>query len=355
MVKSLSDVVLMFEQIYSQKKRDKGIIDFNDIEHFALQILTETDENGDFVFDEEGKNIPSDIALEYREKFYEIFIDEYQDSNLVQEVLLSTIAKVENPNRFMVGDVKQSIYRFRQAKPEIFLEKYANYDTEEGSKNRKIMLYKNFRSRKEVVDSANYIFENIMSRNIGEIEYNENERLNLGASFKECEEENAIVGGATEIHLMQKSSKVEESSDEEEEREEIDNIQLEARMIGKIIKDLVKPNENGQVMKVYDKKLDSYRAVEFKDIVILLRATSSWAPVFVDELMNMDIPTYADTGIGYFDTIEIKTILSLLQIIDNPMQDIPLIAVLKSPMFGFTPEELIDIRIEDRQKSFYEV
>ena len=256
----------------------------------------------------------------------------------------------------MVGDVKQSIYRFRQAKPEIFLEKYANYDTEEGSKNRKIMLYKNFRSRKEVVDSANYIFENIMSRNIGEIEYNENERLNLGASFKECEEENAIVGGSTEIHLMQKSSKVEESSDEnEQEREEIDNIQLEARMIGKIIKDLIKPNENGQVMKVYDKKLNSYRAVEFKDIVILLRATSSWAPVFVDELMNMDIPTYADTGIGYFDTIEIKTILSLLQIIDNPMQDIPLIAVLKSPMFGFTSEELIDIRIEDRQKSFYEV
>ena len=346
-VKSISDLVISFEEKYQEKKKEKGIIDFSDIEHFALDILTDKDE--------EGNVIPSDVAKIYIDRFSEIFIDEYQDSNLVQEVLLSTIAKVENPNRFMVGDVKQSIYRFRQAKPEIFLEKYANYDTEEGSKNRKIMLYKNFRSRKEVVDSANYIFENIMNRNIGEIEYNENERLNLGASFKECEEENAIVGGATEIHLMQKSSKVEESSDEEEEREEIDNIQLEARMIGKIIKDLIKPNENGQVMKVYDKKLDSYRAVEFKDIVILLRATSSWAPVFVDELMNMDIPTYADTGIGYFDTIEIKTILSLLQIIDNPMQDIPLIAVLKSPMFGFTPEELIDIRIEDRQKSFYEV
>ncbi|MDO7206565.1 3'-5' exonuclease [Paraclostridium bifermentans] len=116
----------------------------------------------------------------------------------------------------------------------------------------------------------------------------------------------------------------------------------------------MKPNEDGKVTKVYDKKIDGYRNVEFKDIVILLRATSSWAPVFVEELMNMDIPTYADTGIGYFDTIEIKTILALLQIIDNPMQDIPLIAVLKSPMFGFTPEELIDIRIEDRQKSFYE-
>jgi ATP-dependent helicase/nuclease subunit A len=347
-VKSISDLIVTFEERYQEKKREKGIIDFSDIEHFALAILTDKDE--------EGNTIPSDVAKTYIEKFSEIFIDEYQDSNLVQEVLLSTIAKVENPNRFMVGDVKQSIYRFRQAKPEIFLEKYAKYDTEEGSKNRKIMLYKNFRSRKEVVDSANYIFENIMSKNIGEIEYNEAERLNLGASFKDCEEDNVFVGGPTEIHLMQKVSKVEENpEDEEQEREEIDNIQLEARMIGKIIKDLIKPDENGQVMKVYDKKIDSYRQVEFKDIVILLRATSSWAPVFVDELMNMDIPTYADTGIGYFDTIEIKTILSLLQIIDNPMQDIPLIAVLKSPMFGFTPEELIDIRLEDRQKSFYEI
>lgn len=347
-VKSISDLIINFEKRYQEKKREKGIIDFNDIEHFALAILTDTDEN--------GNQIPSDAAKVYIEKFSEIFIDEYQDSNLVQEVLLSTISKVETPNRFMVGDVKQSIYRFRQAKPEIFLEKYANYDTEKGSENRKIMLYKNFRSRKEVVDSANYIFENIMSRNIGEIEYNQDEKLNLGASFKECEEENSVVGGPTEIHLIQKNSKVNEKDDEEEqEQEEIDNIQLEARMLGKIIKDIMKPDENGQMMKIYDKRIDNYRNVDFKDIVILLRATSSWAPVFVDELMNMDIPTYADTGIGYFDTVEIKTILALLQIIDNPMQDIPLIAVLKSPMFGFTPEELIDIRIENRDKSFYEV
>ena len=346
-VKAISDLVISFENKYQEKKREKGIIDFNDIEHFALEILTDKDEYGNI--------LPSDVAKTYVEKFSEIFIDEYQDSNLVQEVLLSTIAKVEVPNRFMVGDVKQSIYRFRQAKPEIFLEKYANYDTEEGSENRKIMLYKNFRSRKEVVDCANYIFENIMSKSIGEIEYNQNERLNLGAVFKECEEENSIVGGPTEIHLIEKNNKKNENSDEEEqEQEEIDNIQLEARMLGKIIKDIMNSKENGEIMKVYDKKIDNYRNVEFKDIVILLRATSSWAPVFVEELMNMDIPTYADTGIGYFDTIEIKTVLALLQIIDNPMQDIPIIAVLKSPMFSFTPEELIDIRIDNRDVSFYE-
>ena len=348
-VKSISELVIEFEDNYQDKKREKGIIDFNDIEHFALTILTAKDED--------GNTIPSDVAKLYIDKCTEIFIDEYQDSNLVQEVLLSTIAKVETPNRFMVGDVKQSIYRFRQAKPEIFLEKYANYDTEKGSSHRKIMLYKNFRSRKEVVDCANYIFENIMSRSIGEIEYNENERLNLGASFKECEEENVIVGGPSEIHLIQKTTKVEKSSEDEEaenNEEEIDNIQLEARMVGKIIKDLMKPDENGNITKVYDKKTDSYKPVDFKDIVILLRATSNWAPVFVDELMNMDIPTYADTGVGYFDTIEIKTILSLLQIIDNPMQDIPLLAVLKSPMYSFSPEELIDIRLENKLNSFYE-
>ena len=218
----------------------------------------------------------------------------------------------------MVGDVKQSIYRFRQAKPEIFLKKYADYDNEKGSLYRKIMLYKNFRSRAEVVDCANYIFENTMSENIGEINYTEEERLNLGAIFKENTDENAIVGGPSEIHIMQTKAKAEEKNDDkeienntEEEQEEIDNIQLEARMVGNIIKDLMNTSDDEKIQKIYDKRLDDYRPVQFKDIVILLRATSAWAPVFADELMNMNIPTYADTGIGYFDTIEIKTIMSL--------------------------------------------
>ncbi|AXU71003.1 TPA: helicase-exonuclease AddAB subunit AddA [Clostridioides difficile] len=358
-VKPISSVVLRFEEEYSNKKREKGIIDFNDIEHFALNILTDVDEKGNIV--------PSDIAVGYRNKFYEIFIDEYQDSNLVQEVLLKAVANTETPNRFMVGDVKQSIYRFRQAKPELFLQKYNNYNDKKGSSHRKIMLYKNFRSREEVVGAVNYIFENIMNENIGEIEYTEKERLNLGANFNVDTDEKSIIGGATEIHLIQKDNKLDDDiindkddrinnkEDEIEEEEKLDNIQLEARMVGKIIKDLMKVNEDGKIQKVYDKGIDGYRPVEFRDIVILLRATSAWAPVFADELMNMDIPTYADVGVGYFDTIEIKTILSLLQIIDNPMQDIPLISVLKSPIFGFTPEDLIDIRVQSKDKIFYEV
>lgn len=358
-VKPISSVVLRFKEEYSNKKREKGIIDFNDIEHFALNILTDIDEKGNIV--------PSDIAVGYRNKFYEIFIDEYQDSNLVQEVLLKAVANTETPNRFMVGDVKQSIYRFRQAKPELFLQKYNNYNDKKGSSHRKIMLYKNFRSREEVVDAVNYIFENIMNENIGEIEYTEKERLNLGANFNVDTDEKSIIGGATEIHLIQKDNKLDDDiindkddrinnkEDEIEEEEKLDNIQLEARMVGNIIKDLMKVNEDGKIQKVYDKGIDGYRPVEFRDIVILLRATSAWAPVFADELMNMDIPTYADVGVGYFDTIEIKTILSLLQIIDNPMQDIPLISVLKSPIFGFTPEDLIDIRVQSKDKIFYEV
>ncbi|EJA6609518.1 TPA: helicase-exonuclease AddAB subunit AddA [Clostridioides difficile] len=358
-VKPISNIVLRFEEEYSNKKREKGIIDFNDIEHFALNILTDVDEKGNIV--------SSDIAVGYRNKFYEIFIDEYQDSNLVQEVLLKAVANTETPNRFMVGDVKQSIYRFRQAKPELFLQKYNNYNDKKGSSHRKIMLYKNFRSREEVVDAVNYIFENIMNENIGEIEYTEKERLNLGANFNVDTDEKSIIGGATEIHLIQKDNKLDDDiindkddrinnkENEIEEEEKLDNIQLEARMVGNIIKDLMKVNEDGKIQKVYDKGIDRYRPVEFRDIVILLRATSAWAPVFADELMNMDIPTYADVGVGYFDTIEIKTILSLLQIIDNPMQDIPLISVLKSPIFGFTPEDLIDIRVQSKDKIFYEV
>lgn len=358
-VNSLSKILKRFIELYSERKREKGIIDFNDIEHFALDILIKKDEKGDFLEDENGKAVGSDIALEYREKFYEIFIDEYQDSNFVQEVLLSTIAKTKTPNRFMVGDVKQSIYRFRQAKPEIFLDKYATYGTQKGEKNRKIMLYKNFRSRKEVIDSCNYVFENIMSKNIGEIEYTQDEALNLGASFKENLEEKVIVGGATEIHLMEKAQKTTEDNqnDEEQPEEELDNIQLEARMVGKIIKNLMLPDEEGNIQKVYDKKLDDYRVVDFKDIVILLRATSAWAPVFADELINMGIPTYADTGMGYFDTIEIKTIMAFLRIIDNPMQDIPLLSVLKSPILpctSFTPEDFIDIRLENNNTNLYE-
>ncbi|MGI1690467.1 helicase-exonuclease AddAB subunit AddA [Thermoanaerobacter uzonensis] len=347
-MKALVDLILLFDKKYTDKKREKGIIDFNDIEHFSLQILTQVDENGNVK--------PSEAALMYREKFQEIFVDEYQDSNLIQEVILSTIAREDTPNRFMVGDVKQSIYRFRQANPYIFFEKYNTYSSKEEDKNKKILLYKNFRSRPQIIDAVNFIFKKIMSKNVGEIDYTEEEKLNYGADFG-IPPLDAIVGGPVEIHLIEKNDKTPEEEElevyGEEEEEIIDNIQVEARVVAQRIKELVTQNKKNTFM-IYDKNLKNYRSLEYRDIVILLRATERWAPVFLEELINADIPAFADTGTGYFETTEIKTILSLLQVIDNPMQDIPLLAVLRSPIFSFTPEELIDIRLEEPNKTIYE-
>lgn len=339
-MKCLSKTIIEFKNIYDKKKRERNILDFNDLEHFCLDILVEKDE--------EGNIKPSPAALEYREKFEEILVDEYQDSNNVQEVILNIISKKddENPNVFMVGDVKQSIYRFRQADPQLFLNKYENYSEEE-SKYRKITLYKNFRSRKEVIDAVNYIFKNIMSKEIGEIEYTDNESLNLGADYSECKIENGYCGGPVELHVIDRDI-------DKEDENNLNSMELEARFVGQRIKELMSPKD-GKKFMVYDKKINNYREIQYKDIVILMRATSKWALVFTEELGNMGIPVYADSNIGYFETIEIITIMSLLQIIDNPIQDIPLLSVLKSPIFSFTSEEIISIRMIDKEIPFYEV
>ncbi|GAA0730842.1 helicase-exonuclease AddAB subunit AddA [Clostridium malenominatum] len=346
-IKCLTYLVNEFSRRYQERKKERNIVDFNDIEHYALEILTD--------YDEDGSPKPSSVAIEYRKKFDEVLVDEYQDSNLVQEVILRGVARDTIPNMFMVGDVKQSIYRFRQAKPELFLNKYNTYSLEEGEENRKIKLFKNFRSREEVINGANYIFTQIMSENIGELEYDENEKLNLGADYPKPKE-SINYAGPIEIHLMEKSgttSEVEEESGMiyEEEEEIPDNIQLEAKIVGKRIKEIM--NEENPYM-VLDKGSKEYRRVQFRDIVILMRATYEMAPIFMEELNNMDIPVFADTSSGYFETTEIRTILSLLQIIDNPRQDIPLLAVLRSPIFSFTPEDIMEIRLSNKDVSIYE-
>ncbi|MBC8062194.1 MAG: helicase-exonuclease AddAB subunit AddA [Clostridiaceae bacterium] len=351
LMKRLCELVSEFYKKYSKKKRDRGLLDFNDLEHFCLDILSK---------EEDGIMFPSEVALKLREKYEEILIDEYQDSNQVQEELLGLVSRKfeAEPNLFMVGDVKQSIYRFRQAEPELFLEKYNNYSFKEGALNRKITLFKNFRSRDEVINGVNFIFENIMSKELGELDYTEAEALNLGASFKVKERNDITYGGDLELNIIETSSKTVEDIEEdiistEEQEEEITNVALEARLVAERIKKLIS-GEDGKKFVVYDKMLEDYRPVEYRDIVILLRATASSAPIFMEELGSRDIPVYADTGTGYFDTIEIKTIMSLLHIIDNPMQDIPMLAVLRSPMFYFTSEELIDIRMESKDTYFYE-
>lgn len=356
LLKSLSDLVIDFDLRYSAKKRERGVIDFNDIEHFCLRILLERNEEGTFH--------TSLAANQYIDKFEEILVDEYQDSNLVQEEIINSIARKVNGrsvNIFMVGDVKQSIYRFRQAMPELFLKKYAEYPEEQNEWSRKIKLFKNFRSRKEVIDGVNFIFSEIMSKNIGELDYDEGEALNLGADYEEVNNTSRDI----EIHIVDKSSlkKSGEAFDSNFsgedfsfssllEEEPTDSIQLEARLVAKRIKELIDSKDDE--FKIFDKDRGLMRSIRYRDIVVLMRTTANWSTVFMDEFRKMNIPAYADTGTGYFETGEIKTVLSLLEIIDNPLQDIPLIAVLRSPIASFSSEELIEIRLVDKEVSFYE-
>ena len=361
-LKSLKDIILEFENKFKEKKLEKNRIDFHDIEHYALEILVK-EENGEYV--------SSNIAKEIQEKFEEIAIDEYQDSNLVQEYILNSVSK--GNNIFMVGDIKQSIYRFRQARPELFLEKYRNYSKiedddkmyQKGQINQKatslkVQLFKNFRSRDEVLALTNWVFEQIMSEKLGDVEYNEDEFLNLGADYPENSKEMLIP----ECHILdltsednedddntinQEKTNVNEFEDEQEESKIIEKNVEEAKFVANRIEELLNSD-----FKIFDKKIKALRKLEFRDIAILLRSTTNVAPIYEKELLSRGIDVYSDTSTQYLDSTEIKTIISLLKIIDNPMQDIPLVLVLRSPIGNFTDNELVEIRIADQKGYFYE-
>ena len=344
---SLKELVKEFSKKFSERKKEKNIIDFNDIEHLALKILLK-EENGEY--------IESNVAKKYKEKFEEIAIDEYQDSNLVQEYILNSISK--NNNIFMVGDVKQSIYKFRQARPELFLDKYEKYSLKADQKeneNLKIQLFKNFRSRKNILEITNLVFKNIMSKKIGDIEYNENEYLNYGANYPEPEENNFKYAGKTELHIIDLKENDEISAykdeievEEDDEQERIEDDVIEAKFVAKKIQEIMNSG-----YKVYDRK-EGYRNIKYKDIVILLRATSTLAPIFEKELADLDLPVFSDSSAEYLNSVEIQTIMSILKIIDNPLQDIPLVTVLRSTIGKFTDNDLIEIRLVDRNCDFYE-
>lgn len=347
---SLKNLILEFSDRFKYKKREKNIIDFNDIEHFALELLVKKDDKGNL--------ISTEIANEYKEKFEEIAIDEYQDSNLVQEYILRSISK--GNNIFMVGDVKQSIYKFRQARPELFLEKYEKYsiDKEQG-RDLKIKLFKNFRSRQNILDFTNLVFDNIMTKEIGDILYDKDEYLNLGANYEPPENIKSVYAGITNLEII--DLKEEDDDDEEEndssksiEKNESDepileNSVIEAKYVANRINELL----NNPDYVVYDKKI-GYRKITYKDIVILLRATSTLAPIYEKEISALNIPVFSDTSSEFLDSIEVQTILSVLKIIDNPTQDIPFVSVLRSSIGGFTDDELVKIRLCNKESNFYE-
>ena len=336
----LQNVILEFEEEFSKRKREQNIVDFSDIEHFALKLLVNEDE--------EGKVVPTDVAKKYQEKFEEIAIDEYQDSNLVQEYILTSVSK--GNNLFMVGDVKQSIYKFRQAMPELFLNKYETYVSKKDKKdkdNLKIQLFKNFRSRDNVLNFTNLVFENIMSSLLGDIEYNEEEYLNVGASYEDIEQN--LDTEIMLIDLKEQEAQNVENIEEQEEIEKIEDIEIEAKLVAKRIKELI-----DEKFQVYDKKIEGFRDITYKDIVILLRSPKNKAPIYEQELAKLDVPVFSDSSQEYLESIEIETILSLLKIIDNPMQDIPLVTVLRSNIGDFTDNDLVEIRLSDKTASFYE-
>jgi len=363
-MKTLASLVIEFAEAYRQAKQERSLVDFGDLEHMALQIL---------VSRENGHSAPSVVARQLREQFAEVLVDEYQDINLVQETVLAMVSRDETsalpPNRFMVGDVKQSIYRFRLAEPRLFLHKYQGYsnhpadrdaDTADGEKGLRIDLAANFRSRREVVDAVNFLFRIVMSPGVGEISYDQSAELIGRASYPEIEPEQLDV----EVHLINRAADNDEQAEGTDESEsdtamqpsaeEAGAAQLEARLIARRIRRWMEPGEGGKPLLVYDKKTGGMRPLQYSDIVILLRATAGWAQPMKEEFKKAGIPVYVEQSEGYFSAVEVDVMLSLLRVIDNPQQDIPLAAVLRSPLVGIQEEQLAQVRIFTPAGPFYQ-
>ncbi len=323
-VQMLVKLTQEFADRFRERKHRNNMIDFDDMLYYALQILTE----------KQGENfVPSGAAKEYQEKFVEVMIDEYQDSNLIQDTILRSVSRVQDgtPNIFMVGDVKQSIYRFRLSMPELFMEKYDTYSENSGP-SQKIDLHKNFRSRKSVLDSVNYVFEQIMGKNFGGIAYDEKASLVYGDTYQDDRD------CATEVCYV-----------EAEGFKRKDSMELEALAVAKKIKEIV------GVQEIYDRKTDSYRKAGYGDIVILLHTLKGWVDVFQRVLTEQGVPCYSSSKTGYFQVREIQMLLDYLRILDNPRQDIPFAAVLHSVFGHVTSEELAMVKSSASEGTLYEM
>ena len=355
----LKDLIIRFDKEFKKRKKEKNILEFDDIEHYALQLLVKKDEN--------GKYVPTDVAKSYQEKFEEIAIDEYQDINQVQEYILSTISR--GNNTFMVGDVKQSIYGFRQACPDLFLHKYHTFDLIDSENNESdnssgvtIRLFNNFRSRENIIDFVNIIFENIMGPKLGKLNYTKDEYLNFSASYYP-QDDNSYSNqelAKTEILLVEEKDPEEEDTAEEVEEDSVDEAleqinknELEAELVSKKIKEIIESKIN-----IYDSKTQKLRPVQYKDIVILLKAINSqYDPIglnFQKVLSQNGIPVYCDSNDEFLKTYEIQTVINVLRIIDNPLDDIALVSVMRSQIGGFTDNELLEIRVCNKNSNFYD-
>lgn len=340
MMATICQLTIDFAENFAAAKRAKAIADFNDLEHFCLKILLAENSTPEQVE-------PSDVAKALQKKYDEVMVDEYQDTNGVQEAIISLVRKQDEPNLFLVGDVKQSVYRFRLAEPELFLEKYRTYPVH-GDDFARIDLAQNFRSRSEILAAINFLFCQLMSPKVAELAYGEAEKLNPGPNYAATEQ--CIVAGAVELNVIDRASAESEEVEEQEsdelamgskqDEEELSGFALEAAFIAKRIQTLM-----DQGACVFDKELQNYRPLAWRDIVILLRSVKNKANVLLETLRNANIPSYANVDSGYFQEIEIQIMIALLHVIDNPYQDIPLASVLHSPIVGLSTIELAEIRL----------
>ncbi len=343
-VTALTELVKDFAGAFAKAKLAKSLVDFGDLEHFCLRILLAEDA-------QPGDVRPSGVALALQRKYAEIMVDEYQDTNGVQETILSLVAKPDQPNLFLVGDVKQSIYRFRLAEPELFLEKYRLYP-QQGSGYARVDLARNFRSRAEVLHGINFVFSQLMAPRVAELEYGEAERLNPGPDYPAAN--GNTLAGPVELCIIDRDSegvpgcpdKEAEETDGETEAAtaECSGFELEARLIAGRIQELM----NSQPV-IFDKELKQYRPLAWRDMVILLRSVKNKANILLEVLREQHIPAYAELDSGYFREIEVQVMLSLLSVIDNPCQDIHLAGVLRSPLVGLSAEQLAQLRLGKRQ------
>ncbi len=328
--RALLELVLDFDENYAQEKRQRGLIDFSDQEHLTAQLLTDLQTGS-----------PTALARAVSERYTEILVDEYQDVNRVQERIFRAVSR-DGQNIFMVGDVKQSIYRFRMADPSIFLNKYRSYrapsDAGDGEGVR-LILPDNFRSRAPIIDAVNFLFANVMSERFGEMAYTPAEYLYPG---RVDAGDNAPP---VELDIIDMSS---DDADQDNDGDSPGKTAVEAAFVADRIASLV-----DEGMLIPD-SMGGQRPLTYGDCAILLRSVKNKAAIYADALQRRGIAVNLDNGEGYFETVEVSVALSYLDIIDNPMQDVPLLTVLTSPLYGFTPDELASIRTADRRCGLYE-
>lgn len=333
LVRGIIELVKRFHEDFQQAKQEAGMIDFSDLEHLCLALLVDP-ESGDELQ-------PSEVALELQDTFKEVMVDEYQDTNGVQEAIVNLVSRGDN--RFYVGDVKQSIYGFRMADPQLFMEKYHRFDHDVNGVERRIDLSQNFRSHEAILNVTNFIFSQIMTDEGAGLTYGEAEALHTGRIVEEAPPE--WIGGDVEVHVL--CCDEDKVQTDTEEGEDLENDEKEMLFVIRKIQEL---KNNGTLVQDKD---GTFRPMEWRDIVLLKRSISGSASRMIDLLRREGIPAYAEEKSGYFSAMEVQFVLSLLQIIDNPEQDLPMAIVLQSPLIGMDANDLGRLRLSVGENSLW--